>query len=207
MEMMSAEINELAKALSAAQAMFKKASFDKVNPHFKSKYASLESVLNCCREGLAKNGLAITQGTLSDNGTLYFATTLMHSSGQWIKSIMLITMPGSPQALGSLLSYYRRYGISAMLALSTGDEDDDGNAAQESVQKHSFPLISKVIAQEFDSMIEGENAIEYRNNMLKYYSGKDGLKKCAESFAELSSVHSPSIRNHIAKKRENVPAN
>jgi hypothetical protein len=56
-------------------------------------------------------------------------TRLIHTSGEWLASVVPVPVAkGDAHGLGSALSYGRRYGISALLALST-DEDDDGNAA------------------------------------------------------------------------------
>jgi hypothetical protein len=56
-------------------------------------------------------------------------TRLIHTSGEWLASVVPVPVAkGDAHGLGSALSYGRRYGISALLALST-DEEDDGNAA------------------------------------------------------------------------------
>jgi hypothetical protein len=56
-------------------------------------------------------------------------TRLVHTSGEWLASVVPVPVAkGDAHGLGSALSYGRRYGLSALLALST-DEDDDGNAA------------------------------------------------------------------------------
>lgn len=114
------------EALVKAQAGFKSATFDSANPHFKSKYASLTSVMNAVRASLNANGLAITQNV--DQGNVI--TTLVHISGESISnSVPLIVGKNDMQGMGSALTYGRRYGLSALLGIVT-DEDDDGNGSQ-----------------------------------------------------------------------------
>lgn len=125
----SESIKELAAALAAAQGEFGIAEFDRVNPHFKSKYASLTSVMNTVRSPLQKNGLSVVQ-TLSENEKgMALETTLLHSSGEWLSgSTPIMLSKEDMQGLGSAITYAKRYAISAMLGV-VSDEDDDGNAA------------------------------------------------------------------------------
>lgn len=73
---------ELTKALAAAQGKMRAAKFDKINPHFKSAYASLASIMDACREHLSVNGLAVIQTTGIEDGVLFLYTTLSHVSGE-----------------------------------------------------------------------------------------------------------------------------
>jgi hypothetical protein len=125
----SENINELAAALAKAQAVLQPAEKDRANPFFKSKYATLESVATTCRAALADNGLAVVQTPeVGDHGSA-LRTTLVHSSGQWISGVMrLHGEEKNMQAMGSAISYARRYGLAAIVGVVT-DEDDDGNAA------------------------------------------------------------------------------
>jgi hypothetical protein len=120
----SEQISELAAALAAAQGMMENAIFNRVNPHFKSKYADLAAVIKTARKPLSANGLSTVQ-TIGD-GVLH--TRLLHTSGQWIASEYPLPMSGRPQEFGSALTYARRYSLSALLGIAA-DEDDDGNTA------------------------------------------------------------------------------
>ena len=120
----SEQISELAAALAVAQGMMENAIMNRTNPHFKTKYADLSSVLNAARKPLSANGLAIVQ-TIGD-GILH--TRLLHTSGQWIASEHPLPMSGKPQEIGSALTYARRYSLSALIGIAA-DEDDDANVA------------------------------------------------------------------------------
>lgn len=121
----SDNINELASALAKAQGEMRPAVRDGENPHYKSKFASLPSVAEACRGPLAANGLAVTQTMKIESGKTYLVTTLFHESGQWIESVVPVEADcKNPQALGSLVTYLRRYCLSAIVGVVS--EDDDG---------------------------------------------------------------------------------
>src|ERR1700690_3199314 len=107
-------INELATALAKAQGEITGALKDSANPFFKSKYSDLASCWDACRAPLSKNGLAITQPAEVDETAVAITTTLWHASGQWIRSVLrLQPKDWSPQAVGSVITYGRRYGLTA----------------------------------------------------------------------------------------------
>jgi len=96
-------MNELAKSLVKAQSAMNHAAKDAKNPHFKSAYSSLASVIDAVRPALNANGLAFVQKLhTADHGVI-------------------------AQGFGSAISYGKRYGLQAALGIAS--EDDDGNAA------------------------------------------------------------------------------
>lgn len=122
----SDQMDQVFAALAEAQKIMDGAKKDATNPHFRSKYADLESVMDACRVPLATNGLAILQPT-SANGPKVTVTTLIgHKSGQWIAADLEMTSAqNTPQGIGSTITYGRRYGLSSMVGIAP--EDDDGN--------------------------------------------------------------------------------
>lgn len=123
-------MKELATALVKAQGEMKNASLNKVNPHFKSKYADLAEIIETTRETLAKHGLAVVQTTELRDGQLVLVTTLIHISGQSICGEYPLPMDTSkPQLMGSAMTYARRYSHAAICNIAA-EEDDDANAAQ-----------------------------------------------------------------------------
>lgn len=126
----SEQINELAAALAKAQGVREPAIFDKINPHFKSKYASINSIMDSVKKPLADNGLSTIQSLAGNGDALFIITRVLHSSGQWIEDdgVPLLLDKQNMQGLGSAISYAKRYGISAMLSIVC-DEDDDGTGA------------------------------------------------------------------------------
>jgi hypothetical protein len=125
----SPELTELAKALAVAQSQIEGAMKGKVNPHFRSKYADLTSVWEACREPLSKNGLSIVQQPVADGDRVGVVTTLLHQSGEWMRSTLWMKpeRPG-PQAAGSCITYCRRFSLASFVGVCP--EDDDGEKAE-----------------------------------------------------------------------------
>lgn len=125
----SEQINEIAAALAKAQAGMKNAALNKVNPHFRSKYADLAGIRDTVVPTLAANGIAVVQTLdVTVEGATYLRTRLMHSSGQWVESLCPIPSVPDMQKMGSAITYARRYSLSAICGIAA-DEDDDGNEA------------------------------------------------------------------------------
>lgn len=121
----SDQIDQLAAALVKAQAGMHGAVKDTKNTFFKSSYADLESVWTACRKALTDNGLSVIQGIGEDGG---LHTRLVHTGGQWIESTTPIkAKDDSPQALGSAITYARRYALAAICGVY--QTDDDAEAA------------------------------------------------------------------------------
>lgn len=127
----SNSIKKLATALSKAQAEMQHAKKAEDNPFFKSKYADLPAVIDVARPLLAKNGLSVSQMTdVDENGKITLITQLMHSSGEWIRGYYPVNpVKTDPQAIGSAITYARRYSFCAVIGVAATGEDDDGNAA------------------------------------------------------------------------------
>lgn len=122
------EVSNLATALSKAQGIMQGAKKDKKNPFFKSNYADLSSVFDAIREPFARNGLAVTQTMdILPDGKQILITKLLHTSGEFLDSKMILPVDPNPQKVGSCLTYYRRYALMAIAGLPA--EDDDGNQA------------------------------------------------------------------------------
>lgn len=129
------DLNELATALAAAQAEMANPKFDRVNPGFRSKYASLAAVRDAVIPVLSRHGIAVVQTLHSTEGGIACTTVLLHKSGQQIQSTLALpAVKQDPQGLGSCATYARRYLLMAMTGV-VGDEDDDGNAAVASVKQ------------------------------------------------------------------------
>lgn len=135
--MQSENTAELSAALAKAQAGMQAAKFDKTNPHFKNKYASLAAVIDAIRKPLADNGLSYTQATEIREGGLVLVTTLRHGA-QWVASEYPLPVAAKPQELGSALTYARRYCLSAIACIAA-DEDDDAEGARATDQTSSAP--------------------------------------------------------------------
>lgn len=167
----SEQINELASALAKAQAEIQPALKESVNPFFKSRYAGLSSVWSACKEALTKNGLAVIQTMDAASGHLMLLTTLVHSSGQWIRSSVPVNpTKNDPQALGSAITYMRRYSLAAIAGVTT--DDDDGNCASQYAENSTngcTTSITKPQADELENLLKQCDG-DFAANVQKYIS-------------------------------------
>jgi hypothetical protein len=127
----SEQIGQIAAALAKAQKAIEGASKDSKNPHFNSRYADLASIAEACRVPLAANEIAVVQNpSRPEAGLVGMTTLLLHSSGEWLESDPLVVQAkdAGPQAVGSCLTYLRRYQLAAMVGVAP--EDDDAEAAE-----------------------------------------------------------------------------
>lgn len=122
----------LVAALARAQAAFpeihktKTATVPtKAGGSYSYKYADLHAIMKAIVPVLAEHGIAVMQPIMGDE-----LHTVIAGHGEEFRSAMPLNLEGlQPQAVGSLLTYYKRYAITSMLAIAV-DEDDDGTAAQ-----------------------------------------------------------------------------
>jgi len=142
-------------ALAKFQLLNIKALKDSINPHFKSKYSDLTSVINAVNHG-AEFGLSFTQSIeykniildrtqTKDETTLQYkeiyrdifvTTTVRHLIDS---DTLTCTVPvlinsndrDNPQKMGSAITYAKRYGLQSLYGLAS---DDDGNLASEKSQ-------------------------------------------------------------------------
>lgn len=167
MNLFSPECKEIFTALCKAQAEFPIIPKSGYNPHFKSTYSTLDDYERACRPAATKFDLGWTQILSWDDSTAShkLVTLLVHSSGQWMQSVVhLNPAKNDAQALGSYISYMRRYALSSLLGVS-GSEDDDGNT--QSVQEH------KPITQEQFEILAGlikslPNAVKVHKDILSF---------------------------------------
>ena len=123
----SESIKNIAGALVDFQSSVSKVAKESNNPFFKSKYASLANILDTIQKPLSECGLAISQFPDGDALT----TIIVHSeSGEWMESsyVMPVVKQNDPQAMGSAITYARRYALGSILNLNI-DDDDDGEKA------------------------------------------------------------------------------
>lgn len=125
----SESIAQIADALVKAQGQLeavtksKKVTISGQKANFNYKYADLAQVYDACREALSKNGLAVLQDATTSGNLARVVTRVVHSSGEWIESDPLeFRADGDIKALGSAITYLRRYSIMPLLGIAAEDE-------------------------------------------------------------------------------------
>lgn len=128
----SESIKEIASALITFHAEVNSIHKTANNPFFKSKYVPLDKILTAIGEPLKTANLSFVQFPEEQGG---LTTRLMHTSGEWMEATYFMKpTKEDPQGYGSVITYQRRYALSAILGLNT-DEDDDGNKASVTPKK------------------------------------------------------------------------
>lgn len=98
------------------------------------KYADLADIWEAIRKPLMDNGLAVTQLPKSSNTTDFIVTKIWHESGETESEDFALPTGGkTPQEVGSVITFYKRYALGAALGISTEEDDDaqSGNKAPE----------------------------------------------------------------------------
>ena len=134
--------------LIEASANFKTPSKNATNPHFKSKYADLQEIIECVRQPLLDAGLTFSQQIFTTGSEAYLITLrTIITDGK--TSEVLAEFPvsgGTPQAIGSAITYAKRYSLAAAFGLAA-DEDDDGNAASKKPDKPKLDALRKATGE------------------------------------------------------------
>lgn len=131
---------EFAAAFVQAQSKMDVAVKDAQNPHLKNKYADLTAVLDVVLPALNECGIGLIQRAVETDKpfTLRLQTILLHKSGQSMVSYTEMPIKqNDAQAIGSALTYARRYAVSALCGVRA--EDDDGNGAVAQPPQQSQP--------------------------------------------------------------------
>lgn len=187
----SESVKELLAAMSKMQGELESAKNNSVNPHFKSKYADLAAVWSACREPLAKNGLSVIQfpAEFGDN-RMTLITRLGHSSGEWMEQTMTTPVDKpTPQGIGSVLSYMRRYSLAAICGIY--QEDDDANAANLAPKERPATLTDEELNHIKMLAIETHT----KTDAIANHFGKKELH-------EIERLHYLGIVNSLEKKKE-----
>lgn len=194
--MKSESLNELFAALAKAQAEMPIAELAANNPFFKSKYADFTTLVKASRPSLSKYGLCVTQ-VVKNNALL---TILGHASGQYLESeIEIKPQKADVQSFGSYITYLKRYSYAAMVGITTGDEDDDGEAAVRPMPSYSprqtyTPRVELITPEQYDTLKE---ALEDTDRLES--SIKENLK--IDSLEDMPKERYSAALNWINKKK------
>lgn len=132
----------LTQALAKAYADIENPLKDSINPHFRSKYADLASVLDTIRAAYAKHGLSLVQFPGGTPEQPSVETVVFHSGGAFLRGPTVTCKPtkSDPQGVGAAITYLRRYGAAAVAGVF--QEDDDGEtAAGRGTTKREAPVL------------------------------------------------------------------
>ena len=183
----SESIKNIAAALITFHVKVDNIKKDAINPFFKSKYASLSNILEGIADPLTESGLTFVQFPTGENG---LTTTLMHAdSGEFMSSdYTMKPVKDDPQGKGSVITYQRRYALSAILGLNI-DEDDDANTAT-----HGAATPEK--AEDVNKPWLNESSIEFAGAVEKMKAGKSSIE-ALRKFFKISKATEQKLKESI----------
>ena len=212
----STAIADLIAAQGACDPVLK----DATNPHFRSKYASLSSCVDACKEAFHRHNFALLQSNGHDEYGQYVKTELLHTTGaSWGSVVYLVLSKQDMQGLGSAITYARRYGLLGMVGLAP--EDDDGNAASAPTKPAPAPKPEQAKpapkpAQTHNSapimdldqwqvwVVDQKRKIDYCSEKYHLSKWAKDTKKLREELAEFDRETMAALKDHYAAKHEEL---
>lgn len=221
----SPTITKLMGAMLAVQGAVDGVTKDSNNPAFRSKYASLESVVDTIRPHCQKHGLVVMQspgGIFNESGdrpTIEVDTLIVHAeSGEWIRSGMQLPLAKlDPQGAGSAITYGERYSLMALFNLPPVDDDASAASATEkpAQPRKAPPAVSTsqraIAARSAPADLAPQKApLPDRDGMLAAVNRSGSMKaltdliakpRWSEAMAELFPPDRASVENAVADRQ------
>ena len=144
-------------SLVAALAQLDNVRANKINPAFKARYVSLDSLLDAVKPVLLDHDLALIQTLVSAEGKVGISTAFLHTSGERFEfGTLLVKAEGlTAQQIGGAITYIRRQSIQTACGISVDLDDDGSSASKPSLTRLAGPWWS------FLTAVEAEHAHEY----------------------------------------------
>lgn len=208
---------ELFGALAKAQGMMGRAFKDANNPAFRTKYTSLASVLEAILPAYNAAGLCVLQHPVLADDVIHMTTLITHESGQWMKSICSMPVSGKKDAhaVGSAISYLRRYTLASICGVIQSDDDGNDASGASGASSSSQPVRAftprtppPVAAQAMTDAEIAEAIAPIQLDALKQYCEAHGKPQPADMPAHqqqqmlswLRTVGAATIENFLAAK-------
>lgn len=146
-----------------------------MNKHTGNAYATIDDINRAVRGVMQKHGFAVTFKVVHANEGISVTGILVHAAGHREETTLLLPIDAGAgrntvQAVGSSVTYGKRYVMCALLNITTGDaQDDDGQAAAD-------PVITGHQAKQIETLLEKCNP-KARNAFAKMYGSSDQVTK------------------------------
>jgi hypothetical protein len=180
----------LIESLVKAQSEMTHAHFDQTNPHFKSKFASLKSVIDAVKPALNANGIFFMQISHPVDSGVGIETVFCKGDEKLSTGVVVVPVDrANAQGLGSSMTYAKRYSLAVACGISAS-EDDDGNAAAEnppppnSTGREPQSVVATVM-QEEGIVVDAKKRKKYVDAVVNAINSDDdaGLKEIVEELS------------------------
>lgn len=194
----SEQINELSKALSGFQSEVVDADKDKKGYGY--NYADLSQILSIIRPLLGKHGLSFMQHASNLDDKIVVETIVMHSSGQWISSELAMQLAqgkgmNSAQAVGSVITYGRRYALTAMFGIT--QHDDDASQKLE---------VGKPKLEAVKQKQELNETVTYIYNNLVLFQADNDVSNAFHYIKDMNDLDKKMLARHASEKNPRLLA-
>ena len=193
----STEVDQIAPAFVAALGEMptipkaEEAKIASTKGSYSYRYADLAGYLDAVRPVLARHGLAVTQPVTMLDGPPIVTTTVLHTSGQYVRSQFAMRVNGSDaQAVGSAITYARRYALGALLCIAT--DDDDGAAATAS-QRSSAPAPKPITESQLTALATSMGAIGLKDRTKRLQLASWIVREELETSKDLTQVQAAKV--------------
>ena len=155
-----------------------------VNPHFGNKHFTLDEIVRVTTPIFNDLGLYVTHAVTE--GQWLVTKDIDAESTEYIESSLPLKAGAPEQALGSGMTYFKRYNLCALLNIS--EKDDDGNAATAYSQEVQY-----ITAKQAESLKASLADVEGDTAAFLNYMG-------AESFDKIAAADLPKAKKAIEAK-------
>ena len=201
-------MSDMNKAIVSAQSELKNPAMDAVNPHFRSRFASLKAVRESVLPVFNKHGLAIIQKSVQAESGVGVNTIILHEDGETLDcgTMVIPVKDNNPQAYCSAMTYVRRYTLQAVAGV-VGDPDDDGNKASDEPER-SAPKREPQKPTKKSPAVAGDKGelVKPSGGDIKWYQTMTECRKALgeEEYRRILGVHgatsSKEIRDRTNRK-------
>lgn len=165
------------------------------NSHTKNTYATLDDINRAVKSVMQSHGFAVTFKVQHVSSGVSVTGILMHSAGHREETTLLLPIDTGPgrstvQAVGSSVTYGKRYVMCALLNITTGDAPDDDGAGGA-----PEPLVTPAQVKQIEALL-AQCADRTKAGFEKMYSSADQVPK-----ANFDGVVA-GLKNSIAKMQE-----
>lgn len=146
-----------------------------MNKHTGNAYATIDDINRAIKPVMQKHGFAVTFKVVHAKEGISVTGILVHAAGHREETTLLLPIDAGAgrntvQAVGSSVTYGKRYVMCALLNITTGDaQDDDGQTAAD-------PVITGHQAKQIETLLEKCNP-KVRENFAKMYGSSDQVTK------------------------------
>lgn len=188
-----------------------KVDSERTGKSYSYTYAGIAAVAKDLMPLLGQVGLSFTARPTLQGDRFVLAYSLLHTSGDSLHGEYPLPSPlqSTPQAVGSAITYARRYVLCAITGV-VADEDDDGHAAAQDQRNRRHRQEAEQSTPETPTP---EQVAKHAELLAKINSTvtEDGLRtgfddvKAAFKAGELTTTQAQGLRGVIGERRQTLP--